>query len=279
MEAPQKTAATQKGPVTVDSNDVDSNDHVSAARRRLESLLGTMRPEFNAGRFPRDDGTVQFYTRINALLSPDLILLDYGAGRGRQFDVPDAGYPQTIQKLQGKVAKVIGIDVHDGIHRHPYLDDRHIITPGQPLPLSSGTIDIVVADWVLEHVENPGQFAEEMERLVRPGGWVCARTVNRWGYVGIGARLLPNSLHDRLVRKFIPVARSEDVFPTHYRMNSLRDIRRWFSRKRWEDCSYVVTPTPRYFANSTMLFRIIDLYQNIVPYRLGTDLFMFVRRK
>lgn len=43
---------------------------VSAARSRLIALLTAMRPEFGAGRFPRDDGTVEFYTRVNALLSP-----------------------------------------------------------------------------------------------------------------------------------------------------------------------------------------------------------------
>lgn len=208
-----------------------------------------------------------------------MTLLDYGAGRGRQFDVPDPGYAQTLQKFQGRVARVIGVDVHEAIRDHPYLDERHVIRAGQVLPIQSGTIDIVIADWVLEHLEHPAQFVEEMERLVRSGGWVCARTVNRWGYVGIGARLLPNSMHSRLVRMLVPVARSEDVFPTFYRLNSLRDIRRWFSPQGWEDCSYLVNTTPRYFAHSRFLFRAIELYQKIVPYSLSTDLFVFIQRK
>ena len=270
MQSPQDDVPAPKRQAPLD---------VSAERLRLKSLLAAMRPEFRAGRFPRDDSTVQFYTRVNALLSPHMILLDYGAGRGRQFDVPDAAYPEAIQKFQGKVARVIGVDVHDGIHLHPYLDERYVVRLGEALPLSRGTVDIVVADWVLEHLENPGQFLEEMERVVKPGGWVCARTVNRWGYVGIGARLLPNSVHDRVARKLIPVARSEDVFPVHYRLNSLRDIRRRFSPKRWVDCSYLVNPTPRYFANSRLLFGVIELYQKIIPYRLSTDLFVFVRRR
>lgn len=249
------------------------------ARSRLIALLSAMRPERTAGGFPRDDGTVQFYTRVNALLTSGMTLLDYGAGRGRQFDVPDPAYAQVLQRFQGRVAKVIGVDVHSGIHDHPYLDERYVIRPGEPVPIPPGTIDIVIADWVLEHLDNPAQFVKEMERLVRPGGWVCARTINRWGYVGIGARLLPNRIHRRLVRALIPVARSEDVFPTVYRLNSLGDIRRYFSPSIWADCSYLVNTTPRYFGSSRFLFRATELYQMIVPYRLSTDLFVFLRRQ
>jgi SAM-dependent methyltransferase len=252
---------------------------LSGAQVRLKSQLVAMRPELAAGGFPRDDGTVQFYTRVNALLSVDMTLLDFGAGRGRQFDIPDAGYREAIQKFQGKVAKVIGVDVYDGIQHHPHLDERHVIDPGAALPLQSGTIDIVVADWVFEHLENPDQFAREMERIVRPGGWVCARTVNRWGYVGIGARIIPNSVHARIVRRLIPVARSADVFPVHYRANSLRDIQRSFSTQNWENFSYLVNTTPRYYASSRTLFRMMELYQKFTPYKLGVDLFIFLRRR
>jgi len=274
MNAPQDDHVAPKGRAPV-----DLYAGLSPATVRLKSQLVAMRPELAAGGFPRDDGTVQFYTRVNALLSIDMTLLDYGAGRGRQFDMPDAGYREAIQKFQGKVAKVIGVDVYDGIYHHPFLDERHVIDPGDALPFSPGTIDIVVADWVFEHLENPDQFAGEMERIVRPGGWVCARTVNRWGYIGIGARIIPNSVHAWAVRKLIPIARSEDVFPVRYRANSLRDIRRCFIRQNWEDFSYLVNTTPRYFANSRALFRAMELYQKFAPYRLGVDLFVFLRRR
>ena len=249
-----------------------------SARLRLVSILTAMRPERMAGGFARDDGTIQFYTRVNALLSASMTLLDYGAGRGRQFDVPDPGYAQLLQNFQGRVAKVIGVDVDAAIHNHPHLDERHVIRPGAELPLPAGSINIVVADWVLEHLERPGEFADEMERLVPRGGWICGRTVNRWGYVGIGARLVPNRVHARIVRKLIPVSRTNDVFPTLYRLNTLRAIRRWFSPAKWRHCSFLVNTTPRYFGNSRLLFRATEAYQRIVPYPLHTDLFVFIQR-
>lgn len=118
-----------------------------AARARLIRLLTAMRPERSAGGFPRDDGTIEFYTRVNALLNPNMTLLNYGAGRGAPFDVPDPGIHQALQQFQNKVSKVIGVDVDEAIHHHPYLDERHVIRPDEQLPIPSGTIDIVIADW------------------------------------------------------------------------------------------------------------------------------------
>lgn len=47
-------------------------------------------PEVSAGGFTRMDGTVEFYTRVNALLRPDMTVLDFGAGRGAGLvDAPE----------------------------------------------------------------------------------------------------------------------------------------------------------------------------------------------
>ena len=257
----------------------DATSTGEEARLRLVATLSAMRPEREAGGFTRDDGTVGFYSRVNALLNPRAVLLDLGCGRGRQFDVPDPGYAQDLQRFQGRVQRVIGIDVHDGVREHPYLDEWHVISPSDGIPIASDTVDIVVADWLLEHIEQPARLASEMERIIRAGGWFCARTVNRWSYIGVGARLMPNRLHGRLVRQLIPVARIEDVFPTLYRLNSLRAVRRWFPDDKWHNCSYVTNTTPRYFGSSRVLFRAIELYQRLTPRGLGTDLLIFLRRR
>ena len=52
------------------------------------SLVERMRPEVAAGGFPRDDSTIYFFTRVNALLEPHMTVLDFGAGRGHLFHHP-----------------------------------------------------------------------------------------------------------------------------------------------------------------------------------------------
>lgn len=243
------------------------------------SVLSRLRPEVAAGGFARDNGGIHFFTRVNALMSPEMTVVDFGAGRGTIFHNPGSAFYNNLAKLQGKVRRVIGVDVDSGINDHPFLDERHVVDPSKPLPLDAVSIDLVVADWVLEHVAHPATFASEMLRILKPGGWLCARTVNRWGYIGMGARLIPNNLHKSLLKKFWPDRFDVDVFPTTYRINTLSDIRKYFPRQDWDDYSYLNNATPKYFGNLKLIFRIIELYQKLVPYPLSTDLLVFLRKR
>ncbi|HWA17672.1 MAG TPA: class I SAM-dependent methyltransferase [Devosia sp.] len=256
-------------------------EEVQTVRRReaFVRALDAGRPERIAGGFTRDDGNIAFYTRVNALLRPDGVVLDFGAGRGRQFDGRDLGYLQHLQKFQGKVARVIGIDVYDGVHEHPFLDESHVVAPGGALPLADQSVDVVVADWVLEHIDDPAQFAAELHRVLRPGGWLCARTVNRWGYVALGATIIPNSLHRRVLKGLVPTGKTEDVFDTRYRLNSIGKLNRYFPPPDWTNCSYVGNSLPRYFGKSLAMLRIFDFIHWLTPPPLRTDLFVFVQRR
>jgi len=239
--------------------------------------LGQMRPEIAAGGFARDSGAIGFYTRVNALLSPDMVVIDLGAGRGEIFDAWPA-YPARLARLQGKVRRVIGLDVDAAIAQHPYLDEQHVMAPDAAWPIADESADLIVADWVLEHVADPSLLAREVRRVLKPGGWFCARTPNRWGYVGMGARLVPNSLHSVILRKFWPDRQAKDVFPTVYRLNSLRDVRKHFSAPHWRNASYVHHATPKYYGRSKLMFDLISAFQAIAPKWIQTDLLLFVQR-
>jgi len=243
------------------------------------SLVERMRPEVAAGGFPRDDSTIHFFTRVNALLEPHMTVLDFGAGRGHLFHHARQDYGHRLAKLQGKVRKVVGVDVDRAIGDHPYLDEYHVMAPGAPVPLPDASVDIVAARWVLEHLPDPARFAAEMQRILKPGGWLCAHTVNRWGYVGIGARAVPNEWHVRALKRLMPSRKDIDVFSVQYRLNSLADIARHFPAEGWENCSYVANFTPKYYANSRMLFAAFAVFQQIVPTGMKTDLLVFLRKK
>ena len=129
---------------------IEEHDDLSRARARLKSVFTAMRPELTAGGFPHDDGTVQFYTRVNALLFPNAVLLDYGAGRGRQSTFRMRGILRPCKCFKAKSKKLSASTCMPEIHELiRYLDEKYVIQPGERVPLPSGTIDIVVADWVL----------------------------------------------------------------------------------------------------------------------------------
>jgi hypothetical protein len=52
--------------------------------RKLETVF----PEIKAGGFSRVDGTIAFYTRVQALCPDRATILDFGAGRGKASEDP-----------------------------------------------------------------------------------------------------------------------------------------------------------------------------------------------
>ena len=116
----------------------------------------------------------------------------------------------------------------DGISQfgntNPLIDEFRPIGDDLRWPVADGEADLVVSDWVLEHVEDPLAFVDELHRVLRPGGAFVARTVSRHSLLAAGARLVPNRLHSRVLRRFQPGREEIDVFPTAYRMNSRRDL-------------------------------------------------------
>ncbi len=158
----------------------------NALRRRVY-------PEVAAGGFTRVDGTVEFYTRVNALLRSDMVVVDYGAGRGRFMEDESAPLRRDLRTLQGKVAKVVGLDVDDAVLSNPVLDEAHVINPAALLPLASSSVDLVLSDFTFEHVDDAATVSGELTRILKSGGWICARTPNRFGYIGVGANLFPTT--------------------------------------------------------------------------------------
>lgn len=46
------------------------------------------------------------------------------------------------------------------------------------LPFDDGSFDCVIAGEIIEHMEDPQRFANELKRVCAPGGWVTLSTVN-----------------------------------------------------------------------------------------------------
>jgi SAM-dependent methyltransferase len=235
--------------------------------------------EFAAGGFSRKDCTVAFYTRVNALLDPSMTVLNLGAGRGANILADLSPFRRQIQRFKGRAKIVIGADVDSAINENPDLDEACVIGPDGRLPIPDHTIDIIVSDHVFEHVKQPSLLASELERVLKPGGWLCARTPNKWGYIGIATRAIPNSAHVGILRRLQPNRKSEDVFPTHYRMNTRRALRKLFPPSNWHHHSYEYNGVPGYHANIRLIFRIIDIYNQCMPNILGAKLHVFLQKR
>jgi len=138
-------------------------------------------------------------------------VLDLGAG---------AGIVKQMNFLN--MAKhVCGVDVDPRVLDNPHLHEAKIGS-AEAIPYDDGKFDVVFADNVLEHLQNPSRVFSEIRRVLKPGGWFLVKTPNKWHYMPLTARLTPHVFH-----RFYNRMRgrpSVDTFPTRYRANTGRKI-------------------------------------------------------
>lgn len=242
-----------------------------------EMVLAPIYPEIGAGGFTRIDGTIEFYGRINSLLRPDMVVVDLGAGRGCQFE--DANrYRRELVRIQGKVAKVIGVDVDPAVMENQFVDENKVYDGGR-LPLEDASVDLILSDWVLEHIKDPKTFAAEIDRVLRPGGWFCARTPTAYSLTALASRIVPNRHHAKALKVVQAGARkAEDVFPAFYRLNTLRALRRFFPDRQWQHFSYTFSASPSYHFGKTAIARMMAAVLYVKQPLGGENLFAFVQK-
>jgi SAM-dependent methyltransferase len=212
-------------------------------------------PEMRAGGYCRVDHRMEYIVRVNALLRPDMVVLDFGAGRGKWQHDP-VPLRRWLGDFRGRCAHVIGADADPAIAENPQVHERILLEIDRPIPLADASVDLISAFSVLEHIDNAPFYAAELARVLRPGGWLCAWTPNKWGYVGIGARLVPQRLHGFLLRRLEPRREEEDSFPPLYLMNTRARLRALFPPAAFEDASYGYDGQPFYHFENAFIARL-----------------------
>ncbi|WP_407121664.1 class I SAM-dependent methyltransferase [Bradyrhizobium sp. STM 3561] len=241
-------------------------------------FLFDLLPELRAGGFDKLDGTVQFYSRVNALIQPNFTVVDFGAGRGEPHIDDLVTYRRNLRTLKGKVREVIGVDVDPVVQSNPALD-RAIVLSDKRIPLPDGSADMIVSDFTFEHISDPKIACAELDRILKPGGWLCARTPNRHGYIAIVNRIVSPRLKSQLLHGAQPSRKEEDVFPAYYRLNTISSLKTHFPSSRYEHATYVWDACPAYHFNSRALFSLLKLTQLISPSVFKTTLMIFAKKR
>jgi SAM-dependent methyltransferase len=252
-------------------------DHSPQPFEPPETLV-RLYPEAAVGGYTKLDGLVEFYTRIGTLVDEKSTVLDFGAGRGVWAFEGTTELHRRLRMLRGRVARVVGTDVDPVVTTNPTLDEAHVVGLGEPLPFEAATFDLVVADHVFEHVNHedaPGVAADIM-RVLKPGGWLAARTPNKWGMIGVAARAVPNRMHVSVLGRLQPGRQAEDVFPVRYEMNTRKDLRRLFAPHAVH--VYGHASEPRYFGHSPTAWRLAAGVDRLTPSRLQPTLMVFVQK-
>jgi SAM-dependent methyltransferase len=245
----------------------------------MKSVHATLFPETAAGGFARDDHRVHFYTRVCALAGPESTYVDFGAGRDK-FEGREAGFKRYLTSVGSRCRRFIAVDVDSAVEQHPTALERYVIGPDGRLPLEDNSVDLIVAHAVFEHIEKPADVVVELERVLKPGGWVCAWTPNKWAYFAIGSRLIPEFLHERVIRAASRGKRKDvDVFPTFYRMNTKSALKKIFPEDRFNNYTYTMSGGTGYNFGRVWIARFWIFWNWITPASMGQHLYVFVQKR
>jgi SAM-dependent methyltransferase len=154
-----------------------------------------------------------------------LTVLDVGCGRGTHASSDPVA--RAAYEFGFSHHVMTGTDLDPVGSKHPWLHDFRL-GDGMTIPYASDSVDVIIFDWVMEHVTEPDGFVAELARVLKPGGTVLFRTVQRWSPAGLGASLVPNRWHVSLIRRLQPGMHSADVYPTAMKANTIRVIDRLF---------------------------------------------------
>lgn len=112
-----------------------------------------------------------------AQVKEGLTAVDVGAGTGF-----------VTQELLNRKLRVVAIDQSQemlDVLKQKYSSVGEIVclqADAYSLPLESDSVDYVMANMFLHHVENPGQAISEMIRILKPGGKLVIADLDRHDY-------------------------------------------------------------------------------------------------
>lgn len=228
------------------------------------------------------DGTVTFYAVVRGLIERlgAKQVLDYGAGRGAFWHLegePTGSFTRrALQDMRSTGAEITAADIDPVVMEHPCSHHQAVFTPGKRLPFEDAQFDIIVSDWVFEHIADPESVCPELLRVLRPGGYICARTPNRLSYVRFAAELVPNSSHQKALARVQPDRLPEDVFPTVYKLNSVKDL-----EKAFPGCKVAATnfaSEPAYHFGSGLVYRAFQFLHWLLPKALKPTSVFFIQK-
>jgi ubiquinone/menaquinone biosynthesis C-methylase UbiE len=186
-------------------------------------MRGVITPSLRYSQYLYEDVLSQY-------VNPDVTWLDLGCGH----QILPAWREQEERRLVAKCGIIVGIDYDLASlkkHRNIEMKARANITL---LPFQNNSFDLITANMLVEHLNDPESQFREISRVLRPGGVLIFHTPNAAGYFIAMARRVPEALKGKLIY-LLDGRKQEDVFLTHYKANSPETI-----RKLAADCGFEV---------------------------------------
>lgn len=172
---------------------------------------------------------LKYQAVLDQHVGPDTVWLELGCGKRICKD------ERLNRELPERARLVVGVDLDPELSRHGTI--RNLVRcDAAALPFRDGVFTLVSSSMVLEHLEHPDIVFAEIARVCVPGGRFVVFTPNLLNYGMLVSALTPYRFHLLYKKLTYYLARGEwrdheeDLFPTWYRANSVRRLKRLVER-------------------------------------------------
>lgn len=216
----------------------------------IKNYSGFIRNIYYHSRTVHDD----YDEQLAPLINEETVLLDAGCGE-----------KGIMNKYKGKTKRAVGIDASlEAMEKNTSLDDYvQVHLENEKLPFEDETFDVVICQWVIEHLENPKLVYKEFDRVLKKNGHMILVTNSIYNPMMLISKILPLKLRDSMKEKIFPDEIDEDTFPTYYNCNSKRAFEKALTELGYTRVFSGYSNDISIFLFSKILFMLVVLFDKV----------------
>ena len=199
------------------------------------------------------DATRRYKERVARSITPGMRILHAGCG----WDKTD------VSRRYINDCEVVGIDLDSRVAA--LFHSEFHLGALTSMPFEADSFDVILCEYVVEHLDDPETAFREMERVLRPGGRMLFLTPNLYSYKAIAAACASQRFHTLVGRIRYGVEHERDMYPTLYRCNTVAQFRRLASKAGLQIVTTdFVTNGPTWFEKVPIVFEIFDVFHRAI---------------
>jgi ubiquinone/menaquinone biosynthesis C-methylase UbiE len=242
--------------VRANSNNEIVNNYLKIDEKMTpqEKRQQAQREEFKQINPSWDDSMVIFSKLVGEIIKPQIRLLDVGCGRANV----------VIDDYRKFINEAVGIDVDTEAVEGNHSLDKIVIGNIDKMPFPDRSFDVIISQWVVEHLQDPERVFTECYRVLKPGGYFLFVTPYAYSSIILIKRIVGPSLTKRIL-SLVYGREEKDCFETTYRANTPNALLRQLSKAGFKKDVLIRNPDPSYWGFNALVFKIALMFEKIIP--------------
>ncbi|MEM9347054.1 MAG: methyltransferase domain-containing protein [Planctomycetota bacterium] len=165
-----------------------------------------------------------YFDKLDEAVKPGIRWLDIGCGR-QVFPPWIQNHLAIENRIVTRAGEFVGVDPDAESLANNKLPMVKHHGSADRIPEPDSSFDLITANMVFEHIEDPGRVLNEVNRLLKPGGTFLMHTPNALYPVTLAAAAVPFRLR-QYITAWLERRPVITVYPTWYRVNRCSTIRK-----------------------------------------------------